>query len=86
MRRSGDTGEVRNDVTLTLYWGPNEGADMAHLVTAVIKPHKLEEVKDALRDAGVSGCRCPSSRATAGRAARARPSGAPSTRWTSCPR
>jgi nitrogen regulatory protein P-II 1 len=28
---------------------------MAHLVTAVIKPHKLEEVKDALREAGVFG-------------------------------
>ena len=28
---------------------------MAHLVTAVIKPHKLQEVKDALRGAGVSG-------------------------------
>jgi nitrogen regulatory protein P-II 1 len=28
---------------------------MAHLVTAVIKPHKLEEVKEALRAAGVLG-------------------------------
>jgi nitrogen regulatory protein P-II 1 len=28
---------------------------MAHLVTAVIKPHKLEEVRDALRNAGVFG-------------------------------
>lgn len=28
---------------------------MAHLVTAVIKPHKLEEVRDALRNAGVHG-------------------------------
>ena len=28
---------------------------MAHLVTAVIKPHKLEEVKEALRRAGVLG-------------------------------
>jgi nitrogen regulatory protein P-II 1 len=26
-----------------------------HLVTAVLKPHKLEEVKDALRGAGVQG-------------------------------
>jgi nitrogen regulatory protein P-II 1 len=26
-----------------------------HLVTAVIKPHKLEEVKDALRAAGIVG-------------------------------
>ncbi len=28
---------------------------MTHLVTAVIKPHKLEEVKEALRTAGVLG-------------------------------
>ena len=28
---------------------------MAHLVTAIIKPFKLEEVKDALRSAGVLG-------------------------------
>ncbi len=28
---------------------------MAHLVTAVIKPFKLEEVKEALRGAGVIG-------------------------------
>jgi len=26
-----------------------------HLVTAVIKPHRIEEVKDALKGAGVSG-------------------------------
>jgi nitrogen regulatory protein P-II 1 len=28
---------------------------MAHLVTAIIKPFKLEEVKDALRTAGILG-------------------------------
>ena len=28
---------------------------MAHLVTAIIKPHKLEEVRDTLRNAGVLG-------------------------------
>ena len=28
---------------------------MAHLVTAIIKPFKLEEVKEALRGAGVIG-------------------------------
>ncbi len=28
---------------------------MVHLVTAVIKPHRLEDVKDALRAAGVMG-------------------------------
>ena len=28
---------------------------MAHLVTAIIKPFKLEDVKDALRAAGIQG-------------------------------
>jgi nitrogen regulatory protein P-II 1 len=28
---------------------------MVHLITAVIKPHKLEEVKEAIRGAGVLG-------------------------------
>ena len=28
---------------------------MVNLVTAVIKPHKLEEVKDALRGIGITG-------------------------------
>ena len=28
---------------------------MIHMVTAVIKPHKLEEVKDALKGIGVQG-------------------------------
>lgn len=28
---------------------------MAHLVTAVIKPHKLEDVKSALQESGVLG-------------------------------
>jgi nitrogen regulatory protein P-II 1 len=28
---------------------------MVHLVTAIIKPHRLEDVKDALRQQGVAG-------------------------------
>jgi nitrogen regulatory protein P-II 1 len=28
---------------------------MVHLITAVIKPHKLDEVKDALRGIGIQG-------------------------------
>jgi nitrogen regulatory protein P-II 1 len=28
---------------------------MVHLITAVIKPHKLDEVKDALRGIGIHG-------------------------------
>jgi nitrogen regulatory protein P-II 1 len=37
---------VRND---------DQGETVIYLVTAVLKPHKLEEVKDALRDAGIVG-------------------------------
>ena len=33
----------------------SEGAMMIHLVTAVIKPHRLDDVKDALRGAGIVG-------------------------------
>src|SRR5438309_1341542 len=32
-----------------------QGGKMLHLVTAIIKPHRLEEVKEALRGAGVQG-------------------------------
>ena len=28
---------------------------MVHVITAVVKPHKLEDVKDALKGAGISG-------------------------------
>jgi nitrogen regulatory protein P-II 1 len=28
---------------------------MLHLITAIVKPHRLEEVKDSLREAGVTG-------------------------------
>src|SRR6187549_1601416 len=34
---------------------PHQRIDMAHLVTAIIKPFKLEDVKEALRGAGVTG-------------------------------
>ena len=32
-----------------------KGSDMVELVTAIIKPHKLDDVKDALRAIGVQG-------------------------------
>ena len=35
--------------------GSDEGGEMVNLVTAVIKPHKVEEVKDALKAIGVQG-------------------------------
>src|SRR4029078_13672430 len=34
---------------------PTTGVVMVHLVTAVIKPHRLDEVKDALKGIGVQG-------------------------------
>ena len=36
-------------------FGPDRGGAMVNLVTAVIKPHKLEEVKDALKGIGMQG-------------------------------
>src|SRR3954452_8061051 len=33
----------------------DQGGHMVHLVTAVIKPHRLDDVKDALRGLGVLG-------------------------------
>jgi len=36
-------------------WPPHIGETVLHLVTAIIKPHRLEEVKAALRTAGVQG-------------------------------
>src|SRR4029079_3933738 len=35
--------------------GHRRGEPVAYLVTAIIKPFKLEEVKDALRGAGILG-------------------------------
>ena len=51
------------------------------LITAIIKPHKLDEVKEALQAAGVQGMTDHRGRrASAARAARPRCTGAPSTR------
>src|SRR3954463_8283537 len=33
----------------------DQGGHMVHLVTAVVKPHRLDDVKDALRGLGVLG-------------------------------
>ncbi len=42
-------------VTRTPYPVSSVGAEMIKLVTAVIKPHMLESVKESLRGAGVQG-------------------------------
>ena len=57
---------------------------MAHLVTAIIKPFKLEEVKDALRRAGIIGLTVSEIQDTDGKVARPRLSEATSTRSSSC--
>jgi nitrogen regulatory protein P-II 1 len=35
--------------------GPREGGIVVHLITAVIKPFKLEDVKESLRGVGILG-------------------------------
>ena len=49
------------------------------LVIAIIKPFKLEEVRDALTAIGVHGMTSPRSRATAGRRATLKSIAAPNT-------
>ena len=68
--------------------GPEaEGDSTMKLITAVIKPFKLDDVKAALKGAGVVGHhRHRGPGASAARAATPRSTGAPSTRSTSCPR
>jgi nitrogen regulatory protein P-II 1 len=51
---SGGDSDVATAHRPTLY-DDDEGDRVIHLVTAVLKPFKLEEVKDALRGAGIVG-------------------------------
>jgi nitrogen regulatory protein P-II 1 len=52
--RSGGDSDVATAHRPTPY-DNDEGDRVIHLVTAVLKPFKLEEVKDALRGAGIVG-------------------------------
>jgi nitrogen regulatory protein P-II 1 len=36
-------------------WGPEGGRDVLQLITAIVKPHRLQAVKAALTDVGVRG-------------------------------
>ena len=57
------------------------------LITAIVKPFKVDDVKDALKEAGVARHdRHRGRRASAASPATPRCTGAPSTRSTSCPR
>ena len=56
------------------------------LVTAIIKPHQLDEVKEALEAFGISGMTVSEATATAASAATARSTAVPSTPSTSCRR
>ena len=51
----GATSASPSDSMSLLSFGSDEGGEMVNLVTAVIKPHKVEEVKDALKAIGVQG-------------------------------
>jgi hypothetical protein len=67
--------------------GPIHPRDMRmKLISAIIRPFELDEVREALSDAGVSGITVTEVKASAAR--RATPSciAAPSTSSTSCPR
>ena len=55
-------------------------------VEAIIKPFKLDEVKDALAEVGIKGMTVTEVRASAAPAASARCTGAAPTSWTSCRR
>jgi nitrogen regulatory protein PII len=55
-------------------------------IEAIIKPFKLDEVKDALNQIGLKGITVSRPRASAGRRAIPNFTAAPSTSSTSCPR
>ena len=56
------------------------------LITAIVKPFKLDDVKDALKGAGVAGITVTEVRGFGRQGGTPRRTGAPSTRSTSCPR
>ena len=55
-------------------------------IEAIIKPFKLDEVKEALQDVGVQGLSVVEVKALAARRATPNCIAAPNTWWTSCPR
>jgi nitrogen regulatory protein P-II 1 len=55
-------------------------------VEAIIKPFKLDEVKDALAEVGVQGMTVTEVKGFGRTAARKRSTGAAPTSWTSCRR
>ena len=60
---------------------------MVHLVTAVIKPHRLEEVKDALQQHGIAGITVSEVRGFGRQGGKTETYRGPlNTRSTSCPR
>lgn len=56
------------------------------LITAVVKPHRLDEIKEALQPSASRASRSPRPAATAASAATPRSTGVPSTPWTSVPK
>ncbi len=55
-------------------------------IEAIIKPFKLDEVKEALQEVGLQGITVIEAKASAARRATRSSIGAPSTWSTSCPR
>ncbi len=55
-------------------------------IEAIIKPFKLDEVKEALQDIGIQGLSVSRRRGSAARRATRNSIAAPSTSSTSCPR
>lgn len=55
-------------------------------IIAVVKPFKLDEVREALSDLGVSGMTVTESKASGARRATPSSTAVPNTLWTFCPR
>jgi nitrogen regulatory protein PII len=56
------------------------------LVTAIIKPFKLDEVREALSAIGVTGITVTEVKGSGGRRATPSSTGGPNTWWIFCPR
>jgi len=66
-------------------WSPKPGASHEK-IEAIIKPFKLDEVKDVLAEVGVAGMTVTEVKGFGRTAARKRSTGDRPTWWTSCPR
>lgn len=56
------------------------------LITAIIKPFKLDDVREAMANLGVEGLTVSEVKGLAARRGTPNSIGVPNTRWISCPR